>query len=463
MKIASLIRDDDRLIPAEVEVLLLPGLPVIHVLGLPDQAIKESIHRVRSALRAQGFDWPQARQILVNVRPVDRRKSSRGLEFAIAAALIWETGQRPKPLLQSGFYVYGELTLSGEVLEPGDLAEDFRFQPGDLVLTGSGKSARGFDRDRVKTLADLDQPQRDTALHPLQDLRRPEDGLKRKFSSNEAEFLALTALGEFHVLLAGAAGAGKTTLARSVSSLLSAPTEEDLREGRVVDGWRPWIAPHHSASALSLIGGGVPPRRGEISRANGGILFLDELLEFPRAAQEALREPVESGVIRVARGSRSKTFPAKLQLIATTNLCPCGRWEPGARRDCGRSNQRCHSTLEKISGPFFDRFEMLVFTSDLRGERTVTGNEILVRVEKAREFRSCRRDDPDPWTWVEEPWRTELRASPSGSERRKRSTLRVARAVADLKGSERIHSRHLDSALLWTVASFERLRTMGGV
>ncbi|HRO67459.1 MAG TPA: magnesium chelatase domain-containing protein, partial [Pseudobdellovibrionaceae bacterium] len=138
MIVHSLIRHQDRLVPAEVEVLLLPGLPQIHVLGLPDQVIKESLHRVKSALRSQGFEWPKARQVLVNVRPVDRRKSSRGLELAIAAGLIWETAQRSVPLTQKGFYVYGELTLSGEVLEPEDLARDFLYEEGDLVLTGPG-------------------------------------------------------------------------------------------------------------------------------------------------------------------------------------------------------------------------------------------------------------------------------------------------------------------------------------
>lgn len=464
MKLSSLIRADDRLIPAEVEVLLLPGLPVIHVLGLPDQVIKESLHRVRSALRAQGFEWPKARQVLVNIRPVDRRKSSRGLELAIAAGLLWETGQKPAPLHQSGFYVYGELSLSGEVLEPEDLARDFRPAGGDIVLTGTGEAGRGFARDRVSCLADLDRPERDAGLLPSFEIVRPDEGLRRSFTPDEARLLAVAALGEFHLLLAGQSGAGKTTIASSMRSLLRPPSADDLRAARIVDGWRPWIAPHHSTSALSLIGGGVPPRRGEISRADGGVLFLDELLEFPVSAQEALREPIESGCIRVSRGLRAQTFPARLQLIATTNLCPCGRWSPGRSIDCGRSWKRCRSVLERISGPFFDRFDLLAFSEGRRVPRSVSGAEILRAVEDGRLFRSRRPEIPkdDPWSALAEPWRTELRESEVYfSERRRLATLRVARALADLDGADAVSPRHLDEAREWTLANFERLRTGG--
>lgn len=464
MKLHSLIRADDRLIPAEVEVLLLPGLPAIHILGLPDQVIKESLHRVRSALRAQGFEWPQARQVLVNIRPVDRRKSSRGLELAIAAGLLWETGQKPAPAGQDGLYVYGELTLSGEVLEPEDLARDFRPSVGDVVLTGRGGPARGFARDRTSCLSDLDRPVRDADLLPLHEISRPEAGLKRFFTPQEARLLAVCALGECHVLLAGASGAGKTTLATSLPSFLRSPTEEDLREGRIGEGWRPWVAPHHTISALSLIGGGVPPRRGEISRADGGILFLDELLEFPLAAQEALREPIEAGRIRVTRGLRTQIFPARVQLVATTNLCPCGRWSPGKSIDCGRSWTRCRSTLEKISGPFFDRFDLLAFAEGRRAQRTVRGDVILETVERGRAFRDSRPlgGPGDPWASVAEPWLTELRESDAyTSERRRLSTLRVARLLADLDESPWVQGKHLDEALQWTLVSFERLRTAG--
>lgn len=465
MKLSSLIRDRHRLIPAEVEVLLLPGLPAIHVLGLPDQAIKESLHRVRSALKAQGFDWPRARQVLVNVRPNDRRKSSRGLELAIAAGVIWETGQRAPPLEQTGFYVYGELTLSGEVIEPDDLALDFQAGPSDVVLTGRGKTPRGFPRERLQCLGDLDRPVHDAPVGPRFEIQRPTEGLERSFTEKEAQLLSVAALGEFHVLLAGVGGAGKTTLARALRSFQRMPTALQISQGRMQDGWHPWIAPHHTSSALSLIGGGQPPKEGEISRAHDGILFLDELLEFPRLVQEALREPMEAGVIRVSRGPQTETFPAKFQLIGTTNLCPCGRWVPGAKIDCGRSLRNCRSVLERISGPFFDRFDLFVFADRRRQKRSVPGASILSSVESAVKFREAQgralSEDPQGlWKQVTEPWRTELqREEFFFSERRRLSTLRVARAFADLAGSVEIRGDHVDLALEWTLRSFERLRT----
>jgi magnesium chelatase family protein len=469
MKLFSLIRDNDRLVPAEVEVLLLPGLPQIHVLGLPDQVIRESLHRVRSALRSQGFEWPRARQVLVNIRPVDLRKSSRGLELAIAAGLIWEMAQKKAPLMQKGFYVYGELSLSGEVKEPEDLALDFTATPGDLVLTGAGTQTRGFARDRVMTLMDLDRPVRDEATSLAIDVQRPSLGLSRFFTKEEARVISIAAVGGHHVLLAGASGGGKTTVAKSLRSFLAAPSDEDLRQGKVADGWRPWVAPHHSTSCLSLIGGGVPPRPGEISKADGGVLFLDELLEFSPAAQEALREPVEEGMIRISRGMRSKTFPARLQLIGTTNLCPCGRWVPGARVNCARSWKNCRSVLERISGPFFDRFDILAFALGGRVKREVEGQLLLAEIEVARSFREHRQmgteDNNNPdllWSHVEEPWRTELKDSDLfSSERRRISTLRVARTLADIESSHSIRGAHVDEALQLCLRSFESLRSGG--
>lgn len=458
MKLRTLIRENEQLIPAEVEVHLLPGLPALHVLGLPDQVIKESVHRIRSALKAQGFQWPRARQVLVNIRPVHRRKSSRGLELAIAAGLLWETGQKKAPKDLEHWYVYGELGLSGEVLEPEDLARDFFPSEGQSVLTGSGGPARGFARERVPALADLDRPVHDVPIGPLHEVRRPLDGLSLSFTESEARVLAVTALGDLHVLLAGASGAGKSTLAKALRSFLREPTAEEIQAGRIEDGWRPWIAPHHSVSALSLIGGGVPPRRGEISRADGGVLFLDELLEFPPAAQEALREPIETGRIRVSRGLRSRSFPARFQLIATTNLCPCGRWSPGVHVECGKSWRRCNSNMEKISGPFFDRFDLLVLTEGRKAERTVSGQRIFEQVEQARKFRAGR--PLEDAVELPEPWRSELRQPEFFfSERRRLSTLRVARLFADLDRSDVVEGKHVEEALEITFRSFERLRT----
>lgn len=468
MVVRTLIRQQDRLVPAEVEVLLLPGLPQIHVLGLPDQVIKESLHRVKSALRSQGFEWPKTRQVLVNIRPVDQKKSSRGLELAIAAGLLWETAQRPMPLQQKGFYVYGELTLSGEVIEPEDLARCFPFEEGDLVLTGRGHESRGFARDRLDFLMDLDRPRRHEVSGPMVDVLRPSAGLQKLWTPAEAKLLSVVALGEHHWLLAGASGGGKTTLARALRDYLPAPTDDDIRQGKVMDAWRPWVAPHHSLSALAVTGGGVPPRPGEITRADRGILFLDELLEFHPAVQEALREPVESGVIRLSRGYRSETFPAQIQLVGTTNLCPCGRWAPGEKVDCGLSMRRCRSNLERISGPFFDRFELLSFVKPLREKRIIAGEEVLAGLKGAREWLRCERGGRTARFWSEEellsqlaaPWRRDFEdADLFFSGRRRISTLRVARSLADLQMEPALKGEPVELALEWCLKNFEKLRT----
>ena len=460
MKLLTLIRENQKLVPAEVEIFLLPGLPQIQVLGLPDQVIKESVHRVRCALKAQGFQWPKARQVLVNIRPNNMKKSSRGLELAIAAGVLWQTRQLDPPLGQSRYYVYGELSLSGEVFEPEDLSTDFPGDDGDIVLTGVGEGARGFYRDRICTLGELCRPQRTSLVSSASEVRRPSLGLHRSFSEDEAQLISLAALGGFHLLLAGASGAGKTTLAQSLISFIAPPSAEDFRDGCVVEGWRPWIAPHHSSSALALIGGGVPPRRGEISRADRGVLFLDELLEFEAAAQEALREPVQSGVLRLGRGAAVAEFPARIQLVATTNLCPCGRWAPGVPITCGRSMRRCRATCEKISGPFFDRFELLHLYRPIRAERVVSGEEVLARLTRAREFAASLAvifpNEADRLRGsLLRIWDREIDFP---SERRRQATLRVAASLATLEGSRWIESSHFEQALTWTYRNFEGLR-----
>jgi magnesium chelatase family protein len=462
MKLLSLIREDNRLLIVEVEVVLLPGLPTIQILGLPDQVIKESMHRVRSALKSRGFEWPIAKQILVNIRPVDRKKTSRGLELAIAAGLLWETEQCSKPEKQNLPLVYGELTLSGEVIEPEDLETDFSEISDRVVLTGHGRGR--YAKDRIHNLSELSHPQRDLGDCSTQIVQRPDFGLKLSYTKEQARLISIVALGEFHLLMAGSAGAGKTTLAKSILSFLQEPNVEDIKNRNYMHGWRPWIAPHHSSSALAMIGGGVPPRQGEISRAHRGILFLDELLEFPKTVQEALREPIESGFIRISRGASASIFLAQFQLLATTNLCPCGRWAPGEKINCNRSWRRCRSVLDKVSGPFFDRFDILAFIKRNKEERKVSGLEILDRLKLARQFREARILKQDSQDVVPSFIAIELGMwDQRESERRKNSTLRVARAIADLDQYDEISPRQYDEALELTYKSYQQLQSSAGV
>src|SRR5437868_6572540 len=214
MKIKSLVRENNSLVPAEVEVTLLPGLPTIQFLGLPDQIIKESIHRIKSAIRQQGFDFPRAQQVFVNIRPNHLKKSSRGIELAVAAGILWETGQIPAYPVQDSFYIYGELGLSGEVFEPEDLASDFEPQGEAQVLTGSLSSVCcPFSRRVIHELKDIPQPQFHGPEMKTLAVKRPQEGLDFYFSEAHAEILSLAALGGHSLLLAGQSGSGKITIA----------------------------------------------------------------------------------------------------------------------------------------------------------------------------------------------------------------------------------------------------------
>lgn len=482
MKIQSLIRENDRLVPVEVELSFLPGLPQIQFLGLPDQVIKESIHRIKSAIRSQGFEFPKAQQVLVNLRPSHLKKSSRGLELAVALGLLWESEQIPKPT-EDSVLVYGELSLNGEVFEPEDLVEDFESSK-DLVWTGRSESSQAsFPRVKLQELRDSQSPDFIPAVSRQYELRRPSFGLDLEFPERQAEVLRLVALGEHSLLLAGPSGSGKSTFAKSLLSLLQEPSASDmadiLRNNKGFSNeklnWRPLVLPHHSISPLGLIGGGVPLCRGEVSRAHKGVLVLDELLEFHPRAQEALREPMEESRIRLRRGRFVEEHPTETLVVATTNLCPCGDWVPQSKVVCGRSLRKCQSYAERLSGPLVDRFQVIFFTQKRESGRSVLGSEILNDVEEARAFRrSLAHRDPrflkvsGRWAWEElirdlpSFYMNELFPKELASRRRDLATLRVARSYADLELSEKLEPSHVEKALKITFVPFEALKRLGG-
>ncbi|WP_373997643.1 ATP-binding protein [Bdellovibrio bacteriovorus] len=481
MKIQSLIRENDRLVPVEVELSLIPGLPQIQFLGLPDQAIKESIHRIKSAIRAQGFEFPKAQQILVNLRPSHLKKSSRGLELAVALGLLWESEQVPKPA-EDSVLVYGELSLNGSVFEPDDLTEDFETSEDRVVWTGAGSHRKTpFMRACLKELRDLLAPEIHPAVAREYLIERPAFGLDLRFPERQAELLKLIAIGEHSLLLAGPAGSGKSTIAKSLLSLLQEPSQEDFheifrnnKESKIPLNWRPMVHPHHSTSPLGLIGGGVPPFKGEFSRAHKGILVLDELLEFNPRAQETLREPMEEFRIRLRRGRYIEEHPAEALVIATTNLCPCGDWVPQSKVVCGRSLKKCQSYMERLSGPLVDRFQVLFFTQKRESGSTVLGADILKHLEEVRLFRKKTalhdlrfKKVSARWTWEEliedlpRFYLEELFPKEMISRRRDLATLRVARSYADLEMCEKLEPRHVERALKVTYVPFEALKRLG--
>lgn len=453
MKVKSLALEGTQLRPVEVELVLIPGLPQIHFLGLPDQIIRESIHRIKSAIRSQGFEFPKTKQILVNIRPQHIKKSSRGLELAVAAALLWETGQLPRPLEQDNYFVYGELGLSGEVYEPEDLRE-FTGGTNVTVLTGSSREAMLFDRHCAETLQNITQPEVRPARNENLKAERPTEALQIKFPKAQGRLLEILALGGHHALLAGPAGSGKSTLAKSLLTFMETPSLQEMIRHR--QSWRPLIAPHHSISALSMIGGGVPPKPGEISKAHGGLLIMDELLEFSPAAQEALREPLEEGSIRLTRGLKSETFFSRFQLLATTNLCPCGQWVPGTDPNCRFSKGRCVSYQQKLSGPFLDRFEVLFFTSKSSKGTQYLGQDILDRVESARQWRRQQKFETAA-SRFDLFLRNNIWPKEFSSRRRQNAAFKVALTISDLEKSPLVKPEHVEEALSLSVYPFEKL------
>jgi magnesium chelatase family protein len=473
MLIRSFVREAQRLIPIEVELTLWPGLPIIQFLGLADQQIKESALRIKSAIKAQGFEFPRSQQILVNLRPSHFKKTSQGLELAVALAYLLESEQISFYTAEdfSKLYVYGSLGLNGEVQAPDDLAL-VRGLESALLLTGAGavpNPVEGvFQIARLPALSDLRNPLQFTSAAKVKQWRRPPLSSDLLWSEQEAELLAVAAAGEHALLLAGPAGSGKTSMAKFIHQILPVPNislscHED-------SDWRPLVQPHHSTPLRAMIGGGSDLSFGEISRAHHGILLLDEFLEFESKVIEALREPLEEGVIRLARGSRKVELPAHFQLLATSNLCPCGSWSPGkVRTSCRFTLQRCKSYGQRFSGPLLDRFHLLHFTVAAKVNnqtaRKISAVEVLEKVENATENRILR-GQLDSNTYVpiielerleQKILKAELFPEQMGSRRRRNATLRVARTLADLDAASQIQIPHLQKALQWTYVNFNQI------
>lgn len=469
IKVKSFSRDNNQLVPVEIELTLWPGIPGVQFLGLPDQHLKESSLRIKSAIRAAGFEWPLAQQVLVNLRPSHLKKTSRGLELAVAAAFLWETEQVRRPLECQDFFVYGELSLSGEISEPGDLRE---LEAGreKIVLTGASFEREGlpFRRQRVSHLQDLGQPQEILAEIPKLKLQRPSKFIQQLFSKEQAEILRILGVGGHSCLLAGAAGSGKSTVGQALGEILTEPGAEEFFEIQKIHqkfgiqlDWRPIVKPHHTTSTVAMVGGGSVPFAGEISRAHGGVLILDELLEFSPKVQEALREPFEDGKMRVFRNGKLREYPAKSQIVATTNLCPCGRWTPQNRSQfyCSWNRLKCENYRQRLSGPLLDRFEILCYM-DRMTEAKVSREDIIDDIQASQDFARSQKISMDAAVILKDlsgGLKIVLESEKIHSQRRINSTLRVARTLATLDRDPTIQRSHLQKSISLCMDSFSRL------
>ena len=472
--------------PVHVEVDIGAGLPSFTIVGLPDAAVRESRERVRSALVNSGFRYPQHR-ITVNLAPADLRKAGPGFDLAIAAALLVASGQLPGALLDR-YVLAGELALDGAIRPvPGALAmaeaarewgmRGVAVAPGDAGQAALVHGLEVVPIDHVAGLRELGEgviepvppaeppSPPDESLPDLGDLRG-HPVLRR--------CLEIAAAGAHSLLLIGPPGGGKTLALRRLPSLLPPLSREEVIEVTRIAGVcgenggprvrRPFRAPHHTVSGRALVGGGTPPRPGEVTRAHRGVLFLDELGEFRRDALEALRVPLEEGVVTVTRTSGTVELPCRFMLVAASNPCPCGNGADSGECDCHPTAVTRYRA--KLSGALADRIDISLTVEpppanellDDDTESSAAVRERVIRARWAQEkrlgsgranaemtpselHRHCELDRAARETL--ENGHRKLGLSARGWDR----CLRLARTIADLAGEERIAEEHVAEAL----------------
>ena len=472
-----------------VEVHLANGLPSFTIVGLPETEVKESKDRVRAAIQTSRFEFP-ARRITVNLAPADLPKEGGRYDLPIALGILAASGQLSKQAL-ADYIIAGELALTGE-LRPIRGAVALAYQ---LLHHNAAPKAAILPHESA-TEASLVEGCTILAAHHLLEVCAhlsgkqaldvptppecaehdpPPDYAEVKGQRRAKRALEIAAAGQHSLLMCGPPGTGKSMLAqRFVSILPNMSTQEALESAAILSisgllptkAWkrRPFRAPHHTASAVALVGGGTVPRPGEISLAHHGVLFLDELPEFDRKVLEVLREPLENGSITISRAARQATYPARFQLLAAMNPCPCGY--------AGHYNQRCRCTPDqvlryrhKLSGPLMDRIDMHIEVPALPPEELgqTQGAEnsaaIRERVIAAREIQMQRQQCPNATLRpLEMSSACQLTSSAqhlletamhkfSLSARSYHRILKVARTIADLAGAAQISDAQMAEAL----------------
>ncbi len=480
-------------VAVDAEVDIHRGLPAFSIVGLPDAAVRESRERVRAAIVNSGYEFPLKR-ITVSLAPAELRKAGPGFDLAIAVGVLVASGQLPERL-PADWTFSGELALDGRlrpvrgalamaeaavegsrgIVLPAEGAADATLidglpiaplrrlrdlgalaegEIGELPRQGGQGQGNGRSGDRARLAPDMRELRGQPALRKA---------------------VEIAAAGGHSILIIGPPGAGKSMAARRMPSILPplvGPERVEVMRiagvvgaaGRGADGVRPFRAPHHTISAAGLVGGGSPPRPGEISLAHRGVLFLDELAEFQRPSLEALRQPLEEGSVTIGRAAGGLTFPARFQLIAAANPCPCGHGESSDSCRCAPNAVRRYET--RLSGALADRIDLTLRISQppvtaLAGDPGECSERIRERVTLAREHQRERLGGARCNAELEEEDLRRLAGlgadAGSALEQGKRRfglsgrgysrVLRIARTIADLDDSARVATEHVEQAL----------------